>query len=158
MSTNTNDEKIRIVDLESGDETVNITDSSHVMMIDSQSTGSKKLTMTVLLNKILAYIKANPATALPNSIGKVTVNGNFFIPRLPCYYAQGNINIVDGSIDIAAAAAANGFGTPLIIYNSTSSTITVQRSSSATASIGAYKHKIFVRTAGDAIAFYDMMT
>ena len=74
MSTNTNDEKIRIVDLESGDETVNITDSSHVMMIDSQSTGSKKLTMTVLLNKILAYIKANPATALPNSIaGQVLV-------------------------------------------------------------------------------------
>jgi hypothetical protein len=74
MSTNTIDEKIRIVDLESGDETVNITDSSHVMMIDSQSTGSKKLTMTVLLNKILAYIKANPSTALPNSIaGQVLV-------------------------------------------------------------------------------------
>lgn len=92
------------------------------------------------------------------SIGKVTVNGNFFVPRLPCYYAQGNINIIDGSIDIAAAAAANGFGTPLIVYNSTSSAITVQRSSGATTTIGAYKHKIFVRSAGDAIAFYDMMT
>jgi hypothetical protein len=55
MSTNTIDEKIRIVDLESGDETVKITDSSHVMMIDSQSgianIGRKLVSIAMILQK-----------------------------------------------------------------------------------------------------------
>jgi len=60
-------DKIRIIDLESGDSSVNITDASHVMMVDSQSTGSKKLSMNVLLDKILAFAKSNTSRILPDA-------------------------------------------------------------------------------------------
>lgn len=63
----TENEKIRIVDLDSGDSSVSMTDTNNVLMVDSNSTGSKKLSLFAILEKIIAYIKSRPSRVLPDS-------------------------------------------------------------------------------------------
>lgn len=63
----TENEKIRIVDLDSGDSSVSMTDTNNALMVDSNSTGSKKLSLFAILEKIIAYIKSRPSRVLPDS-------------------------------------------------------------------------------------------
>jgi hypothetical protein len=110
--------------------------------------------------------KAGSADTVPDSsitpaklnCGIVSKNGNFFIPRLPIVWANANINIANDSNNVAKSARENGYGTPLIVYNGGSSAITVTRTTSgSTATINAYKCKMFIATSnGD--GFYDPMT
>jgi len=67
MSTENSEEKIRITQLDSGDESVSLTDQNHVLMVDSNTTGSKKLTLPAILSKIISYIKSSPTEVLPDS-------------------------------------------------------------------------------------------
>jgi len=66
MSTE-NNEKIRIIDLDSGDSSVSMTDTNNALMVDSNSTGSKKLSLFAVLEKVIAYIKGRPSRVLPDS-------------------------------------------------------------------------------------------
>ena len=109
---------------------------------------------------------AGSANTVPNgsitpdklNCGIVSKNGNFFIPRLPTIWTSAAINIANDSNAVAKSARENGYGTPLVVYNGSGSSITVTRTTSgSTATIGAYRCKMFIVTSsGD--GFYDPMT
>jgi len=60
-------DRIRIIELSSGDGSVSIEDSHHVLMVDSDLSGSKKVSLPAFLNKIIDYIKHNENIVLPES-------------------------------------------------------------------------------------------
>jgi len=60
-------DRIRIVELPSGDDTVDVRDVNHVLMVDSYRTGSKKVSLPVFLSGIINYIHDNNNLVLPTS-------------------------------------------------------------------------------------------
>lgn len=59
--------RIRIIELPSGDNTVDVRDGNHVLMVDSYRTGSKKISLPVFLNGIINYIHDHGELILPTS-------------------------------------------------------------------------------------------
>lgn len=58
-------------------------------------------------------------------IGIVRKSGDYFVPRMPFLWANDDVNLMTSTDSIATAVRANGYSTPITVYNHASGEITV---------------------------------
>ena len=58
-------------------------------------------------------------------VGIVRKSGDYFVPRLPFLWVSADVNLSTATDALTAAVRANGYGTPITVYNHSNSEITV---------------------------------
>lgn len=78
-------------------------------------------------------------------IGEIRKSGNYLVPRMPIFWANGNVDLLTNTNSVLSDVRDNGYGTPVTVINGTSSTITVSGiyPNNGSSTIPARKSKVF---------------